>query len=193
MGYSTDFEGRLTFDKPLNRQQTDYINLLAGTRRMKRDPAILQEMYKGKYGLLGGPDYGYDGEYFAKDDGDFGQKHDKSIIDYNEPPGAQPIGKGNFMLGFNKQEKRIKDGKQVPGLWLKWEISDDGATLKWDGSEKFYYYVEWLQYLIDRFFTPWGYKLNGEITWEGEDSTDMGKIQVKDSKVTVKRAKIIYE
>ena len=65
--------------------------------------------------------------------------------------------------------------------------------MEWDGGEKFYNYVEWLEYLIQHFFDKWGVKLNGEITWEGEDSGDMGKIVVVDNVVTVKVARITYE
>jgi hypothetical protein len=50
--------------------------------------------------------------------------------------------------------------------------------------EKFYYYTEWLQYLCDHFLAPWGYVLNGEVTWEGEDHSDVGLLKVVDNKVT---------
>jgi hypothetical protein len=35
--------------------------------------------------------------------------------------------------------------------------------------------------------------LNGEITWEGEDSNDLGKIIVTDNVVEVKTGTITYE
>lgn len=167
MGYTTDFEGILTFDKPLSTVQRDYINLLAGTRRMMRSVAALKEMYNGEYGLDG--DYGMQGEYYVRDDGMSGQTNDNSVVDYNTPPNSQP------------------------SLWCHWIITDDCSSLEWDGGEKFSQYIQWLHYLIDHFFSKWGNKLIGEITWQGEDSTDMGKIQVKDNIVTIKKAKIIYE
>jgi hypothetical protein len=80
-----------------------------------------------------------------------------SIIDYNQQPSGQP------------------------GLWCQWNIV--GNRLKWDGAEKFYHYVEWLEYLIEHFFKRWGYTLNGEVLWEGEWREDMGKIIVKDNVV----------
>ncbi len=39
----------------------------------------------------------------------------------------------------------------------------------WNGAEKFYNYVEWLQYLIDKILAPRGYTLNGECQWFGEN------------------------
>ena len=64
-----------------------------------------------------------------------------------------------------------------PGLWCNWIINDDG-NLEWNGAEKFYNYIEWLEYLIDNFFEPLDYELNGDITWQGEDSDDIGTIHV---------------
>lgn len=191
MGYTTDFEGQLNFDKPLSAVQVAYINLFCSTRRMKRDVVKLTQMYKGEHGLDG--NYGHQGEYFAKDDGQMGQSNDASILDYNDPPGHVQISLSYFSAGFEKNRNAVAEGRAVPGLWCQWEVSEDGTRLYWSGSEKFYKYVEWLHYLINHFFNKWGNKLTGEITWQGEDATDMGKIQVKDSIVTVKRAKIIYE
>ena len=78
---------------------------------------------------------GIDGEYFVGGGGCAGQKHDRSIIDYNRPPRTQP------------------------GLWCQWVVTktQDGTdVIAWDGGEKFYDYVEWLCYLIEHFFKPWG-------------------------------------
>ena len=53
----------------------------------------------------------------------------------------------------------------------------------WDGNEKFYSYIEWLEYLIDKVLAPRGYVVNGEVTWGGEDRRDTGKITVVNNKV----------
>lgn len=34
---------------------------------------------------------------------------------------------------------------------------------------------------------------NGEVTWQGEENSDMGKIVIKDNKVTIKKAKVTWE
>lgn len=41
--------------------------------------------------------------------------------------------------------------------------------------------------------SPWGYKLNGSISWNGEDSEDLGLIKVTNNVVEVKRGRVIYE
>ena len=71
-----------------------------------------------------------------------------------------------------------------PGLWCQWIINDNGE-LEWDGGEKFYEYEAWLVYLIDHFFKPLGYVLNGDITWQGDEHDDLGIIHVVDNKVSM--------
>lgn len=116
-----------------------------------------------------GPEFGVEGEFFVDGGGDFGQGHEGSIVDYNRPPSTQP------------------------SLWLQWAPTEDGWYLEWDGGEKFYSYVEWLEYLIEKVLAPKGYVLNGEIEWEGEESGDLGRIVVKDNVVTTLQGTVIYE
>jgi hypothetical protein len=168
MGYSTDFEGSLKPSKPFTKEQTDYINLFSNTRRMGRDVEKLNKVYKGKYGFMGTHEYGIEGEYFAHNDGHHGQEDDGTILDNNRPPITQP------------------------GLWCQWVINEDGEVA-WDGGEKFYFYVEWLQYMIDNFFLLWDIDLNGEILWQGEDQGDIGKIQVKDNKIKILKGRITFD
>jgi hypothetical protein len=202
MGYSTDFTGHLDITPALTKRQADYINLLASTRRMKRDIKVLWSMYKGKHGNPFATEqtpiaiYGTEGEFFAMDDGNSGQNGhgtDKSIIDYNTPPGHMlSQGLANFNKVWNANKARVHGLTATPGLWCGWTIEADGEKLCWDGGEKFYDYVDWLRFLIDRFFEPWGVKLNGEIEWAGEDSDDKGKIRVKNNVVKAVKAQITY-
>lgn len=52
-----------------------------------------------------------------------------------------------------------------PSIYCQWVPAEDGTGLEWDGVEKFYYYTEWLEYLVAHFFKPWGYVLNGSVEW----------------------------
>ena len=175
----------------------DYINRLSGTRRMKRDVNILMELYGGKFGYPNRRSkdpvriYGLDGEYFAREDGQSGQSHDKSILDYNVSPGLIGYGKDtDFNARWNENQKRKTDGIGQPGLWCQWIIvEEDGVQyLEWDGGEKFYDYVEWLKYLDKHFFKPWNIQLEGEIQWQGEEIGDIGKIIAKDGKIEIYEA-----
>lgn len=118
-----------------------------------------------------GPEYGIEGEFYVDGDGDrdWSWSDPKTnVIDYNKPPSTQP------------------------GLWCQWVPTDDGSELVWDGGEKFYNYVEWLQYLIDKILAPRGYTLNGECRWFGEERDDVGVIIVKNNIVTTKVGKLTY-
>jgi hypothetical protein len=202
MGYSTDFFGSLSLSRPTTIVEKNYLDKLANTRRMQRDVNKLMAFYKGEHGNpfandKNNPDeiYGFKGEYFVGAGGFAGQDSDGSVIDYNSASGE--IGwedyKGDWDLRNELQKTLNADKIKQPGLWLQWELNEDGTELAWNGSEKFYNYIEWLQYLIQHFFEPWGIKLNGEIEWVGEDSSDRGKIVVVDNNVEILDGVIGYE
>ena len=161
MGYTTDFYGTLTFDKPVSNWLRDYINRFSSTRRMPRDNEKIKEIYPNWKELCFFGKLGENGEYFAPISKVWGQEEDDSIIDYN---------------GW--------ECKVQPGLWCQWIINDNGE-LEWDGGEKFYKYIEWLEYLIKHFFKPLGYVLNGDIQWQGEDRGDIGTIHVEDNVIRI--------
>ena len=193
MGYTTDFEGQFKLDRPLTQEQADYINKLANTRRMKRDVKKLMKLYKGEHGLVGVPTtataeeiYGNDGEFFVGAGGFAGQDRDDSIIDYNTPPGQMGYGENrNFSETYVSNGEKIAAGVCQPGLWCQWNVLQDNQTIEWDGSEKFYYYVEWIKYYIENFFKRWGYKLSGDVRWQGEEMSDLGKIHIVDNVVKI--------
>lgn len=161
MGYSTDFTGKFNFTKPVGEDLKNYINNFSNSRRMKRDVEKIKEIYPNWRDFSFNGKLGIDGEYFANPGDDFGQDPDKSIIEFNTP------------------------AKTQPGLWCQWIITDDGASLEWDGGEKFYNYIEWLEYLIENFFKPTGNILNGRVSWQGEDEDDNGVITITDNYIDV--------
>lgn len=100
------------------------------------------------------------GPYHVDAGGFMGQGHEPDIRDYNRPPAGQP------------------------SLWCGWEPTEDGTAIVWDGGEKFYSSVEWMQYLIDHFLRPGAlakeqlpflranHQVSGEIVAQGEDASD---------------------
>lgn len=72
-----------------------------------------------------------------------------------------------------------------PGLWCDWAPSSDGKHIGWNGAEKFYFYVEWIVYLIERVLEPKGYSLNGQVEYQGEDIDDFGIIHIINNEVTL--------
>ena len=105
--------------------------------------------------------FGVEGEFYWKDDGNCGQNDTPDVIDYNKPPKTQP------------------------SLWLQWVPTEDRMSIEWDGGEKFYSYVEWIQYLITVILEPRGYVLNGSVEWCGEERGDTGTITIENNVVTV--------
>jgi len=82
MGYTTDFQGQLNFDRVLTNEEVNYIKKFNDSRRMKRDVSKLYEIYKGEGGnpfLPKEQTYGNEGEYFVGGTGHAGQDRDDSI------------------------------------------------------------------------------------------------------------------
>jgi len=161
MGYTTDFYGSFEFNKPVEPWLIEYVNKFCETRRMKRDNEKIKELYSNWKDLCFKGELGIDGEYFIGGIGFMGQSSDDSVLNGNGPACTQP------------------------GLWCQWIVTEDGKYLEWDGGEKFYYYEEWLEYLIKNFFAPLGYVLNGDVEFQGEDYDDLGVIHVTDNMVDV--------
>ena len=160
MGYSTDFYGSVSFNKPVTDELKDFINKFSKVRHMRRDVNKIKELFPDWINKCWKGDLGINGEYFIGGNGFMGQDRDTSVIAYNCPSQNQP------------------------GLWCQWIINDNGE-LEWDGGEKFYNYVEWLEYLIGHFFEPEGYILNGTIEFHGEDEDDFGNIVVVNNRVDI--------
>ncbi len=95
-----------------------------------------------------------------------------------------------FLHKFNDDRH---EGKEYPGYWCQWvPACDEDTVIEWDYGEKFYEYVEWMEYIIDNFLKPWGYIANGNIEWFGEDRNDLGMIVVEDNKVSTRSGTITY-
>lgn len=172
MGYTTTFTGYLEIGGKMTREFVKYINRFSYTRRMKRDNEKIKEIYPNWKQLCFNGELGKDGEYLAIQSNVFGQEKDDSILDYNRQAETQP------------------------GLWCQWvietneDMSDESiqeftGKLKWDGSEKFYYYTAWLRYMFENFFEPSGFILNGAFLAVGEEYKDASYIVVDNNKIEV--------
>jgi hypothetical protein len=168
MGYTTDFSGSFDLNKPLAAQHKAYLEKFAQTRRMERDQTIASKFPDPIREAAGLP-IGEQGGYFVGGLGFLGQDSDASVTNHNIQP----------------------DGQH--GLWCQWVPNEDGTSIQWDGGEKFYDYVEWIEYIVEHFIKPWGYVLNGEVEWYGECRDDAGLIIVDNNSVTTKTAVISYE
>lgn len=158
MGYTTEFKGEFKLDRPLTQEHLAYLAKFNEQRHMKRNAAItatLPDPVRKAVGL----DVGPQGDYFVGDDDPASAGVSEGIVDYNEPPDDQP------------------------SLWCQWMPNEDGTAIVWDGAEKFYEYRDWLLYIIDNFLEPWGYVLNGDVVWQGEDYDDVGLLAVRNNQL----------
>ena len=168
MGYTTYFEGEFKLSRPMQPEHMAYLKAFADSRRVIRDRTITATIPDPIREAVGLP-VGEEGEYHVADldDGSIANDNDllaaTGVVDSDAPPGTQP------------------------GLWCDWVPADDGAAIVWNGGEKFYNYVEWLEWLIRHLLAPWGYVLNGTVGWFGEDPDDQGKIVVNDNKLRIER------
>ena len=154
MGYTTDFEGKFDISPaPLSPEHANYLREFAGTRRQTWNVEKIADASDPAREAALLP-LGPEGAYFTGAVGSFGQEIGARVKNTNEPPAGQP------------------------SLWCQWVPSPSGEHVEWDQGEKFYHYTEWLEYLIQHFLKPWGYVLDGEVFWQGEDAEDFGKIVV---------------
>ena len=96
-----------------------------------------------------GPEFGMEGEFYVADEGieerDF---ENPNIIDEDRPPSTQP------------------------SLWCHWAPNASGTALQWNGREKFYEYVAWIEYLVEAILEPRGFTLNGTCLLYTSDAAD---------------------
>ncbi len=161
MGYSTEFYGSFAVSPTLSPQHSAYLAAFSESRRMIRDPTPLENRPDPLRTAVGLP-LGPQGCYHVGTSGRLASlTEDSPVLNGNCPPEDQP------------------------GLRCQWCPSPDGTSIVWDEGEKFYLYVDWLRYLIEHFFEPWGYTLNGEVKWSGQEPSDTGVIRVVSNDIEV--------
>ena len=143
----------------LKPEHAAYLSRFCQTRRMRRDPKKAKRLADPVREAVGLP-LGTEAGYFTGGRYNWPNDRDASILDYNTPPRGQP------------------------GLWCKWTPNKIGTAIHWSGAEKFYDYVEWLEYLLQHFLVPWDYVLNGAVHWVGENDSDRGTITICHNRVT---------
>lgn len=169
MGYTTEFDGSITVDPPLNRHEVEYLERFARSRRMNR----------GK------------GPYYANPGTDFGQEHEDDIKDYNYPPDGQPGLWCQWIPSADGTEIAWDQGEKFyyAEEWMVYLIDHflrPGAAASMIGPGHAHYQPDFAHFTFD-------HVLNGEIFAQGEDADDRWKLVVKDNGVSVVNARIVYD
>lgn len=168
MGYTTDILGRLYIKEEVSKRFFEYFNDFCYTRRMKRNNDKIKLIYPTWQLMCFDGKLGCDGEFFCFTP-EMGQIHDITVEDYNRPPSTQPSLWCNYILTPLNSNDINKSYFHV--------------FMEWDGSEKFYCYLEWIKYLITNFFEPLNYHLSGAFLTIGESASDAGYIIVDNNYV----------
>lgn len=95
-------------------------------------------------------------------------------------PPAEVILRFNELDGIDGRET---DDVDMPDGYNQWVLTKDLRHIAWDGNEKFYGYVEWLQYIIDKVLLPNNLFLSGSVAYAGEDAKDNGILTIEADKV----------
>ncbi|TWT88802.1 hypothetical protein Mal64_22900 [Pseudobythopirellula maris] len=95
----------------------------------------------------------------------------------------------NELFEFNDTEHQDENGEpggdgKPPTYYCQWVPTEDRSGLEWDKNEKFIFGEEWLEYLIKKYLSPWGYTLNGESPWYIDDFEQAGILRVVDNVVS---------
>jgi len=113
-----------------------------------------------------------------------------------------------FLKRFSRERY---EEPRYPGYYCQWIATEDGTAIEWDGAEKFYDSVEWMEYLIQNFLGPGirvtagrtpetaaltvlkrNHILNGVIDANGEEAGDIWRLVVKDNQVSRVEAVITW-
>lgn len=105
----------------------------------------------------------------------------KGKFSFNRLPSSKTIQR----LSLAQMQAGRDVGSQAPDSYCQWKLTKDFMGIEWDQGEKFYKYIEWLQWIIDHILTPDGITLSGSVTYWGEDAEDRGTITVLDRKIHV--------
>lgn len=95
----------------------------------------------------------------------------------------------NDRLGqdWGTSEAKSKLPDSIYTRWCDWEVTADGAQLRWNGSEKSYCMEAWLELLISDVLAPAGHVLNGRVDAFGEERGDNWAMQVTDNELVIKK------
>jgi hypothetical protein len=107
---------------------------------------------------------------------------------------APPLTEGHRAVALALSKRELNDQTQPifdaiaasPEPDLPWHtdlftIAEDGASILPDEDESRYGLRLWLELLVEHFFKPAGYVLNGEVHWTADELDDRGSIFVKDN------------
>lgn len=114
----------------------------------------------------------------------------KGEFEISDVPSAEVIIRLRELEGCDGREDKMLG---QPDSYNQWILTKDCRHIKWDGGEKFYNYVEWLQFLISAVLTPAKLTLSGSVQYSGEETDDVGVLAIVDGKVVKKQLELVSD
>jgi hypothetical protein len=154
------FTGRFYLNRRLDPMHQAYLKRFHDLRHMIWDTKQLQALPDSLREAVGLP-LGEQGMYFVAStlDLDSLDQHPAIIDD-------SPYTRYLLQASLPTVIDHTKPLLLVPGLWCGWMPNEKGTALIWDGEEKFYAFADWVTFLIEHFFVPWHYTLNGTVAYK---------------------------
>lgn len=160
MDYYIETNGTLKLKKPLTKTHATYLYEFSCAQRQARDVRKLERVADPVRAAVGLP-LGTWGNYCVL--GEMAMQKTpslyESIIHANIPPLDQP------------------------SSWCNWIPIDCGREIRLCNLDCSGKPVEWLQYILKHFLTPWGYELNGQLSWQDESSREKSVIKVSNNRI----------
>ncbi len=97
--------------------------------------------------------------------------------------GAYFVAAGDDASADSLADQPYAETQGLPNLYCDWQPTADAYGIEWNRQTNTYFYADWLEYLIVHFLKRWGYVLNGEVCWQGDDPADSGVLKVTDNLV----------
>jgi hypothetical protein len=94
------------------------------------------------------------------------------------------LAEAGMWLGWADNQESVP--RPCPDSYLQWIPIASLDALIWDGGEKFYNYIEWLQWICT-WLRGLGIDSNGRIAWDGEEQGDVGMLVVGHGVVTARK------
>lgn len=93
------------------------------------------------------------------------------------------------LRALEDQDTRELEG-EYPSNYCQWVLTKNLDGLKWDGGEKFYGYVEWLQWIIDHILLHAGMNLTGRVAFK-DDYGDRGFVVVEHNIACIEQEELV--
>jgi hypothetical protein len=173
MGYDVDYIGHFDLNKQLTDEHAQFIKDFARTRHYLR--AWKPEEENGIWWV--DPEDKYSPVW---NDPEFLEFLNTTKIKNLEKARSEYTTKRWGCIDYNKTNTGM------PDLWCQWIPTDNNWCIIWDGGEKFYKGIKWLEFIIENYLKPWGYVLNGNVLVKdyGNNESGDGQLIVEDNKIT---------